>query len=251
MALQFDAQYKGGIYVKRYGDRESFPRATLTSLASDGRFLGTFTARLGAKVDVDNPQPALWTLGPIEKQRGRQEFPVLHGKNTAMTISGRHIREGAHVIVDGNRASGTVTCDGETVKVELASLPTVGTHFLQVQNPDGLFSNDFIFHVAENATSAGAMPHRKMGEVLRESKLDRLVGTWVDEGTKGVAFKATFAWKIKDRVIEITTKEGSKESVALMGVNAKNGEVFHLGADSDGGSSLGKWTVNEDGSAGS
>ena len=151
VALQFDAQFKGGTYVKRYGDRESFSRAAAGSLASEGRFLGTFTARMGNKVDVDSPQPALWTLGPIEKQRGRQEFPVLHGKNTAMTISGRHIQPGAHVIVDGNRVAGTVTWEGETVKVELAAVPAVGMHFLQVQNPDGLFSNDFIFHVSERA----------------------------------------------------------------------------------------------------
>ena len=37
------------------------------------------------------------------------------------------------------------------MKVELAALPAVGMHFLQVQNPDGLFSNDFIFHVTVNA----------------------------------------------------------------------------------------------------
>jgi hypothetical protein len=150
VALQFDAQVKGGTYVKRYGDRESFTRAEFISLASLGRFLGTFTARMGTKVDVDNPQPALWTLGPIEQQRGRQQFPVLFGKNTGMTISGRHIQESAHVIVDGNRVSGSVSCDGEAVKVELAALPAVGMHFLQVQNPDGLVSNDFIFHVVEH-----------------------------------------------------------------------------------------------------
>jgi hypothetical protein len=109
---------------------------------------------MGTKVDVDNPQPALWTLGPIEKQRGRQEFPVLDRNNTAMTISGRHIQDGAHVIVDGNRVAGSVSCDGDTVKVELAALPAVGMHFLQVQNPDGLFSNDFIFHVSEHAEEA-------------------------------------------------------------------------------------------------
>jgi hypothetical protein len=151
VALEFDARFKGGTYVKRYGDRESFTRTALASLASEGRFLGTFTARMGAKVDVDNPQPALWTLGPIEKQRGRQKFPTLSGKNTAMTVSGRHIQEGAHVIVDGNRVTGSVTCEGETVKVELVALPAVGMHFLQVQNPDGLFSNDFIFHVTASA----------------------------------------------------------------------------------------------------
>jgi ankyrin repeat protein len=39
----------------------------------------------------------------------------------------------------------------------LATLPIPGLHLLQVQNPDGLFSNEFIFHVAENQASADAL----------------------------------------------------------------------------------------------
>lgn len=249
VALQFDASFKDGTYVKRYGDRESFTRAALTSLASRGRFVGTFTARLGAKVDADNPQPALWTLGPIEKQRGRQEFPVLFGKQTAMTISGRHVQEGAHVVVDGNRVSGNVSCNGESVKIELAALPAVGLHFLQIQNRDGLFSNDFIFHVAENATSANAILRRKLSVILHESKWERLIGTWVDADSKGAAFKITYAWKIKDRVLEVTTREPQNESVALMAVNPTTGEVFHTGADRNGTMSTGKWELPPDGDA--
>ena len=59
-----------------YSTAEPFTRAA-GSLASKRRFLGTFTAPDGTKVDVDDPQPALWTLGPIEKQGGSAKFPVL------------------------------------------------------------------------------------------------------------------------------------------------------------------------------
>ncbi len=157
VALQFDPHHLGGTYVKRYGDRESYTRDALTRLAAEGRFVGTFTGRLGSKADYDNPQPALWTLDPIEKQRGKQDFPILHDGNTTMTVSGRHIQKDALVIVDGHRVPGAVHCEGETVKIELTSLPTVGLHFLQVQNADGLFSNEFIFHVAENAEAAAEL----------------------------------------------------------------------------------------------
>ncbi len=34
-----------------------------------------------------------------------------------------------------------------------------------------------------------------------------------------------------------------------MGVNGKSGEVFHMGVDSKGTSSLGKWEVDDDGDA--
>ncbi len=251
--LQFVPELQGGAYLKRYGGNESFgpsySRATLTSLASTGRFVGTFTGRLGSKVDYDNPQPALWTLGPIEQQRGKQEFPILFGQNTTMTISGRHIQTDAQIIVDGHRVAGSVNCEGETVKVELAALPSFGMHFLQIQNSDGLVSNDFIFHVADKDPAVADPKRQTLGEILRQSKWDRLIGNWVDAESKGAALKSTYAWKIKDRVIESTSKEANNESVALMAVNAESGEVFHTGADRNGTLFTGKWELSKDGDA--
>ena len=249
VAFQFDPQLEGGTYTKRFGDQTSFSRATLTSLASTGRFVGAFTGRLGSKVDYDNPQPAIWTLGPIEQQRGKQEFPVLFGKNATMTMSGRHIQPDAQIIVDGHRVSGSVNSEGETVKVELATLPSIGMHFLQVQNSNGLVSNDFIFHVAENDPAAAGSKSQTLGDILRQSKWDRLIGTWIDADTKGAGLKSAYSWKIKDRVIESTSKEPNNESVALMAVNAESGEVFHIGADRNGTSFLGKWELSKDGDA--
>jgi YVTN family beta-propeller protein len=155
VALQFDGQFRGGVYVKKDGNRESFTRQELVSLASAGKFVGTFTARHGAKADVNHPQPAIWSLGPIEKQRGRQEFPILHGGKHSMTISGRHIGDDANVIVDGRRVPGSVSLEGvDKIVVKLSTLPSDGMHLLQIQNADGLFSNDFIFHVTTDAEAA-------------------------------------------------------------------------------------------------
>jgi hypothetical protein len=78
-----------------------------------------------------------------------------------MTISGRHFGDDANVIVDGRRVSASVNVgDGEKVMVNLPTLPSVGMHLLQVQDPDGLFSNDFIFHVAENVEAAANLKRR-------------------------------------------------------------------------------------------
>ncbi len=150
VALQFD----GGVYRERdagAGGARSFSRPELTTLAAAGRFVGTFTGRLGPYVDVDHPQPAIWSVGPIEAQRGPQEFPVLSAADNTIVVSGRHVREGAHVVVDGRRVPGSVRCEsgvlprcaGERLVVEFVAGP--GMHFLQLQNPGGLFSNDFIF----------------------------------------------------------------------------------------------------------
>lgn len=154
--LHFDPSLAGGRYVERDDDPDSFSRGELVALASAGDLVATFTGRAGLNVDVDHPQPAIWTQGAMIFQSGPQLFPTLSADDKTMTMSGRHIETGAHVIVDGRRVAGSVRCQaGELplcsflapLEIELASIPGPdGMHFLQIQNPDGLFSNDFIFH---------------------------------------------------------------------------------------------------------
>ena len=147
VALEFD----GGNYVERGGGAQSFSRTELISKATDGTFVGTFTGRLGPQAGPDHPQPALWTPGPIQEQRGAQVFPGLTEDDPTLMVSGRHIRDGAQIFVDGRRVTGSVRCRaGELPDCEqeilFIDLPhTQGVHFLQVQNPGGLFSNDLIF----------------------------------------------------------------------------------------------------------
>ena len=84
-----------------------------------------------------------------------------------------------------------------------------------------------------------------LGDTLRESKWDGIIGTWVDPETKGQNKKVTYAWKVKDHAILVTGTSFGTNSVAIMGRNAKDGTVFHVGADSKGTSVLGKWEVKE------
>ena len=152
-AVPVEFEFQDGVYVETADFHEYFTRAELVSLASDGRFLGTFIARHGNRVGFDNPQPGIWTWGPVQVQSGHQKFPVLNAEKNDMTMSGRHIQEGAHLIVDGRRVPGTIVSRTGVffdmdITVELETLPVEGMHFLQIQNPDGMFSNDFIFHVA-------------------------------------------------------------------------------------------------------
>jgi len=159
LKLQYvsDSNQGMGTYQSRLGDgveQQAFQRQQLVGLAENGRFVGTFSARHGVKADLESPQPALWTLGSLERQSGRQKFPVLFEGNKEMTLSGRHLDENAHVIVDGRRVAGSISIDGETIQLRLDQLPDEGMHLLQVQNRQGLFSNDFIFHVTATAAEA-------------------------------------------------------------------------------------------------
>jgi hypothetical protein len=145
--LQFD----GENYVETTGTRNAYARAELITMASGGEFIGTFTGQMGSPVDLNYPQPALWTLGSLQRQSGRQRFPVLHAEKKVMGMSGRHFGEDAHLIVDGRRLEGKIEIPQEKnlVLVSFTEMPALGMHLLQVQNPNGLFSNDFIFYVKE------------------------------------------------------------------------------------------------------
>lgn len=103
----------------------------------------------------------------------------------------------------------------------------------------------FVFLTATSVTSAAD----KLSDMMRESGWENIIGIWVDPETNGQKHKTTYAWKLEDRVIEIISQQGEKKQVSLIGVNAKNGDVFHMGVDSDGGSSLGKWEMDGNGDA--
>ena len=155
--FQFDPKFQGGVYVSKDRDHQTFTRTKLMTLAANGKFIGTFTGRHGEHADTESPQPALWTLGPIEKQRGRQKFPILHPDSNTMAVSGRNFDDDASLYVDGRRVEGIIEVqddEQEQVLIELETLPSPGMHMLQVQNQNGMFSNDFIFHVTLSQQTA-------------------------------------------------------------------------------------------------
>ena len=57
------------------------------------------------------------------------------------------------MVVDGRRVPGSIKIDREVVTIALADFPAEGMHLLQVQNPGGLFSNDFIFYASKKPQS--------------------------------------------------------------------------------------------------
>lgn len=135
-------------------ESRGFTRQQLISRASKGGFVGTFTAHISQTQDRQRPQPVLWTHGPVEQQRGHQEFPWLYDTRKVMKVSGRHIDPQARIMVNGRQVTGNLNIADDSITIALNQLPPVGIHMLQVQNPDGLVSNDFLFYVAENAGSA-------------------------------------------------------------------------------------------------
>ena len=150
VVLQFlDGEYRGFD-----GEKTTFDRTELMDAARNDELVVTFTAHMGAQFDLNNPQPAIWTLGPIQSQRGRQRFPVLNQQKAQMAVSVRHVDASATVYVDGRKAEGKLAIKDGVARIDLDTVPWPGMHLLQIQNPNGLFSNDFIFYVAGEATRA-------------------------------------------------------------------------------------------------
>ena len=196
MVLQFAPQIDGGKYVRVSSDvpvkwgpgdtpakatalrsfdqEQAYKREDLVKLALDGSFVGTFTAWQVENGNQQDPQPAIWTRGSMHAQRGHQQFPFLYQGKQQMTISGHHIDAGAQVIVDGEAVEAELqTEENKTLEITFAELPAVGMHLLQIQNPNGLFSNDFIFHVVADRTAA-TDARRK----IRRERIPRRLALW-------------------------------------------------------------------------
>lgn len=240
-------------YHSMAGDLSLSHEELLQEVAA-GRLIVTLTGQHGVNCDVEHPQPVIWTIGPIEEQRGSQKFPVLYPEQTEILVSGRHVDEQARIFVDGHRVAGHLELQGnENITIKLEQRPDNGMHLLQLQNPNGQFSNDFILTVAQTRPvdedkENNAKP-KTLSEALERTDWNRLVGKWVDEGSKGEGLKMSVAWKIKDRVLESESIDPGRTSVSLISLNAQNGNVVQAGADSTGSSHLGGWKFHKDGNA--
>ena len=142
-------EFRDGGYVDVAYRQNVWTREELLIEALEGRLVMTVTAHIDSHFDFNNPQPGIWTLGPIQSQRGRQKFPVLNRANPQMAVSVRHLKEEAKLYVDGRRVNGVVSIENGVAKIEFSAAPSSGMHLLQMQNKNGLFSNDFIFYVRE------------------------------------------------------------------------------------------------------
>ena len=85
-----------------------------------------------------------------------------------------------------------------------------------------------------------------LGTKLSESGWDRIIGTWEDTKTNGSEIWLDYQWLYKNKVIKIISREGKKETTALMARNSKSGDIFSIATDNQGGSSVGKWKINKD-----
>ena len=133
-------------YMDVSNNEYSFSSKELIAYASEGKFIGTFTGMHGN--DVVSPPPAIWTAGSLHEQRGAQLFPRINKKKTSMRISARHIKEGAYVLINGERFPAKITEEGkDLIDVSLERVPQKGMNMIQVQNPRSYISNELIFYV--------------------------------------------------------------------------------------------------------
>jgi len=146
--LQFIPGDLADAYFEKASDYAAYSKDELLRFAKEGRFVGTLIARHGAKSDFfTNPQPALWTLGPLPFQ-GKQFFPIVDPYSKTIAFSGAYFFEDALIFVDGKATTGTISRKkGNDVVLTLNTMPSKGMHLLQVQVPQGQMSNDFIFYV--------------------------------------------------------------------------------------------------------
>ena len=158
--INYQSTPVGYRYVEQGGAHRSFTRDALVIMARSGKFVGTFTAGVFSEFNFEDPQPAIWTYGPLQTQRGHQVFPLLYPGSLPMTLSSRHVLPGAAIIVDGRRVDGRVVKgallnSNDLLTLHISKLLAVGLHTLQVQNPGGIVSDECLFNVAADALSGG------------------------------------------------------------------------------------------------
>ena len=146
-------QFQDGHYREVKAQGMTFTRSDLLQRVRSGELVMTLTALSGKHVGSAYPQPGVWPLAEIQRQSDVINIPHLQADRTLL-MNGRHVLDGASVIVNGRKVNGSIRCRSgtlplcldEVIVIELERVPSQGgMHFLQVQNPAGKFSNDMIF----------------------------------------------------------------------------------------------------------
>ncbi|MYF29911.1 MAG: hypothetical protein F4029_04595 [Gammaproteobacteria bacterium] len=173
-------EFSDGVYRTHDGS-ESYDRSELLHLASDGELVLTLTGRSGANIDK-HMQPALWPVAPIHRQSRNVHLAFLDD-DRKLRINARHVQAGASLHLNGRRIDGNVECEhgtlphcsGEVAIIELDQAPPGGLHFVQIQNPQGLFSNDMMFfhEDLETMPSAGNRNLISSGGEFNRIRFDR------------------------------------------------------------------------------
>lgn len=146
-------QFRDGHYQEVKAQGRTFTRSDLLQKVRSGDLVITLTALSGKNVGSAYPQPGVWPLAEIQRQSDVINIPHLQADRTLL-MNGRHVLDGAAVIVNGRKVNGSIRCRSgtlphcldEVILIELERAPSQGgMHFLQIQNPAGKFSNDMIF----------------------------------------------------------------------------------------------------------
>ena len=155
--------YIRGAYRNRGDVAGRYSRSDLLAAAEAGEMLLTLTGRAGANATPAQAQPAIWPAAAIQTQTRAMEVPFLEADLT-LTVSARHLAAEPAIFVNGRRAEGEVACEEgllpscatDIAIVRLDAAPRAnkgwyGLHFLQLQNQDGLFSNELMFFAEQAA----------------------------------------------------------------------------------------------------
>jgi len=139
------------------GGGATLTRSQLLDEAAAGTTTLTFVAHQRAAVNAATVQPTLWVpaVGGL-LDNGRPNLPQFTTSNPGqITLLARNVQPGAIPLIDGvpvgldapvSCASGSLpNCNGTGLRLDLAALPawvSAGLHVLQLQNPNGLLSNE-------------------------------------------------------------------------------------------------------------
>lgn len=93
------------------------------------------------------------------------------------------------------------------------------------------------------APAAVASP---LEDILREKNLESFIATWGDKATNGGAVKVSYEWKLDRNAIAVKVESNDRRVEGMIFIDPKTHGISHLTVDTNGGTTAGVWTIEED-----
>lgn len=85
-----------------------------------------------------------------------------------------------------------------------------------------------------------------LSDIIREENLESFIAAWGDKATNGGSVKVSYEWRLDRQAIGVKVELDDRRVEGMIFLDPKSHDITHISMDTNGGKTVGAWTIEED-----